>query len=275
VQALSPSYLEVMKIPLIEGRFFTSLDKRDKANIAVINQAFAKSLFGKRDPIGRRVWLGRTPTPWTVVGVTGDIKNVSLSSPAQAEMDIPFEQLPSAEMNLLVRSRSNDAAALSSTIRKLVERQDREQTVTDVQTLERLVANARSRPRLITTVLTAFAILALSVASVGIYSLISYQAAQRMPEFGLRIALGATRRTLIGSVLCRAAAIAGIGIVIGWACAVGTSRAASAITYGVGRFDLLSFGLAPLAFLLVALLAAFYPSLRATRVRPSDLLRAE
>jgi predicted permease len=275
VQALSPSYLEVMKIPLIEGRFFTGLDKRDKANITVINQAFAKNLFGKRDPIGQRVWLGRTPTPWTVVGVTGDIKNVSLVSPPQAEMDIPFEQLPSPEIYLLIRSKSNDGAALSGMIRKLVERQDREQTVTEVQTLERLVSNARSRPRLITAVLTAFAILALSVASVGIYSLISYQAAQRMPEFGLRIALGATRRNLIASVLCRAAAIAGIGIAIGWVCAVGTSRAALAITYGVGRFDLLSFGLAPLAFLFVALLAAFLPSLRATRVRPSDLLRAE
>jgi putative ABC transport system permease protein len=275
VQALSPSYLEVMRIPLVEGRFFTEFDKPEKAKVAVINQAFAKSLFRKRDPIGQRIWLGLVPAPWTVVGVTGDVKNVSLSSPPQAELEIPFEQLPSPEMNLLVRAKGNDGAAVTDMIRKLVERQDREQSVTDVQTLERLVANARSRPRLITTVLTGFAILALVIASVGIYSLISYDAAQRMPEFGLRIALGATRRNLIASVLGRAAAIAGIGIVIGWACALALSRVASAITYGIGRFDPLSFGLAPLTFLLIALLAALYPSLRATRVRPSELLRAE
>ncbi len=275
VQALSPSYLQVMEIPLIEGRFFTDLDKRERANIAVINQAFAKSLFGKHDPIGQRIWLGKAAEPWTVVGVTGDVKNVSLSSPSQAEMDIPFEQLPSPEMNLLVRSRGKDGAALSDTIRKSVEQQDREQPVTEVQTLERLVANARSRPRLITTVLTAFAVLALSIASVGIYSLVSYQAAQRMPEFGLRIALGATRKNLIASVLRQAAAIAGIGIAIGLASALAVSRVASAITYGIGRFDPLSFGLGPLAFLFVALAASLYPSLRATRVRPSDLLRAE
>ncbi len=274
VQSLSPAYLEVLRVPMLRGRFFTPSDTPAKLHVAVVNRAFARHFFPGQEPLGKRVWLGKMPVPWQIVGIVGDVKNVSLSSAAQPELDVPFAQLPAPRMNLLVLS-DNTGAALADELQAAIAKQDRDQPATDVQTLEDLLIDARSQPRLLACVLSVFAALAFIIAAAGIYSVISYQAAQRKPEFAIRMALGATRCNLIGLVLSQAARFSGIGIVIGLLATLAITRAAASLLYGVHPFDPLSFLLAPALFFVVALLAALYPALRVTRLRPADVLRTE
>ncbi len=275
LQSLDPGYLQTMKIPLKMGRFFRESDKEQRPQVAVINEAFAARFFPHQNPLGKRVWMGKLVDGWEIVGVIGNIKNVSLASSTQPELDIPFAQLPWPQMNLLIRAGGQNALALANAVRGEINKKDPEQPVTDVQTLEELLANSRSQPRLMASVLLVFAALAFLIASVGVYSVISYHATQRMPEFGVRVALGATHWDLVGSILKHAAMISGIGVGIGLAIAFTLSRTVSSLTYGVSQFDPLSFGLAPIALFAVALLAALHPALRVTRLRPADVLRAE
>ncbi len=275
LQSLDPGYLETMGIPLFKGRFFSESDREDSRRVAVINEAFATNFFPHQNPLGKRVWMGKLPKAWEVVGIIGDIKNVSLASPTQPELDIPFRQLPWPQMNLLIGARGQNALAVANEVREEINRKDPEQPLTNVQMLEELLADSRSQPRLMTCVLLVFAALAFLIAAVGVYSIISYHATQRMPEFAVRVALGATRSSLIVAILKHAAVISGIGVAIGLAIALALARVAASLTFGVSEYDPLSFGLAPLLLFAVAVLAALHPALRVTRLRPADLLRAE
>jgi predicted permease len=275
LQSLDPSYLKTMGIPLETGRFFTESDKEQKRRVAVVNEAFAANFFPHQNPLGKRVWMGKLPEGWEVVGVIGNIKNVSLASPTQPELDIPFGQLPWPQMNLLIRASGPSAQALAGEVRGELSKKDPEQPLTNVQTLEELLSDSRSQPRLMTSVLLIFAALAFSIAIVGVYSVISYHTTQRMPEFGIRVALGATHWSLIATILKQAALISGIGVVIGLAIALALARTAASLTFGVSQYDPLSFGLAPAILFVVAVVAAVPPALRVTRLRPADVLRAE
>ncbi len=275
LQSLDPSYLQTMGISLKRGRFFRQSDNEHGPRVAVVNEAFAASFFPHHNPLGKRVWMGKLPESWQVVGVIGDIKNVSLASPTQPELDIPFGQLPWPQMNLLIRAGDGSALALANEVRREINQKDPEQPLTNVATIEDLLADSRSQPRLMTSVLLVFAALAFSIAIVGVYSVISYQATQRMPEFGVRVALGATRWNLIANILKQGAMIAGTGVAIGLTIAFVLARTASSLIYGVSQFDPLSFGVAPALLFAVALLAALHPALRVTRLRPADVLRAE
>ena len=174
-----------MGIPLEMGRFFTESDKEQRRRVAVINEAFAANFFPHQNPLGKRVWMGKLPEGWEVVGVIGNIKNVSLASPTQPELDIPFGQLPWPQMNLLIRASGPSAQALADEVRGELRKKDPEQPLTNVQTLEELLSDSRSQPRLMTSVLLIFAALAFLIAIVGVYSVISYHTTQRMPEFGI------------------------------------------------------------------------------------------
>lgn len=273
VQSITPLYLRVMKIPLLQGRPFTESDKRDGARVALVNRTFAQTFFPGQDPLGKHVSMGSANVSWRIIG---DIRNVSLSSPPQAEIDLPFAQLPLPQMNLLVRSaRGEVTAGLTGAIRAQVSHVDPEQPLTDVQSLDSLLAQSRSQPRLVTTVLLLVAGLALVLAAVGVYSVVSHNTAQRLPEFGVRIALGASRQDLIFSVLKQASRLAAAGIGIGLLAAFACARIVAHHAFGVGRFDPLSFAAGPALFFLVSLGAAFCPALRSTRWRPADVLRAE
>ncbi len=275
LQTLSPSYLRVFRIPLVKGRFFTLSDTATSNHVAVVNRTFARLFFRGPNPIGKHIWLGKLPTPWEVVGIIDDIKNVSLSTATQAELDLPFSQLPWPQMNLAIRARTAaQTSLLAGSVQSELAKQDREQPVTGVQTLEELLSSSRSQPRVVMAVLTVFAALAFLVASIGIYSVVSYYAAQRMPEFGVRLALGASRPNVALVVLKQTVQISALGIGIGLVSAFALTRVASSVLYGLNEFDPWSFLLAPGLFFIVALLATLYPALRVTRLKPADVLRA-
>ncbi|MBV8551052.1 MAG: ABC transporter permease [Acidobacteriaceae bacterium] len=275
IQTFTPSYLRIMQIPLIRGRFFSAFDKHDSARVIIVNQSFVNRYFPRQDPIGKHVWLGRMTTPAQIVGVIGDIKNVSLSAGAQPEIDIPFAQLPWGRMNLLVRASTGDPKGLTDAIRLQIAKIDRDQPATAIKTMDELLTDASSQPRVIMALLTAFAGFAFMLAIVGLYSVLSYSVAQRRQEMGVRMALGATRRDVLTLVLRQGAVLAVAGIVAGVGCALAVTRLMDNLVYGVRTIDPFTFVLVPALFLASALTATCIPALRATQVDVAEVLKEE
>jgi putative ABC transport system permease protein len=275
VQTFTPSYLAVMKIPLIRGRFFNPFDKRDTARVVVVNHAFAARYFPDRDAIGKHIWLGKMTAPAEITGVIGDIKNLSLSAGTEPEIDVPFPQLAWARMNLLVRATGGDPKALTGAIRLQIAKTDRDQPATAIQTMSELLAAAGSQAQAITLLLAAFAAFAFLLAIVGLYGVISYSVAQRTQELGVRMALGATRHDLLRLVLRQGARLAFAGVFVGVAGALAVNRMMTNLVYGVSTTDPLTFIVIPLLFLLLALVATYVPAVRAARVDVADALRLQ
>ena len=272
IQMFTPSYLRVMRIPLRKGRFFNPHDKQDSARVLVVNEAFAKRFFPGQDPVGKHILLGRSAAPSEIVGLIGDIKNVSLAIEPEPEIDLPFAQATWAKMNLMLRTEG-DPNALAVAVRRAVAQVDPNQPVTAVRTLSEVLSEASAQPRVVLFLVSAFAAFAFLLAIVGLYAVISYSVAQRTQEMGVRIALGSTPAALFRLVLSQAATLAGAGIAIGIVCSLALTRLMTKIVYGVSTLDPLTFLLVPLLFFVFALLASYVPALRATRVDVVDALR--
>jgi predicted permease len=272
VQAFTSAYLRVMQIPLKRGRFFNDFDTRDSLPVIVVNQRFAKRFFPAQNPIGKHVWVGRRTTPAQIVGVIGDIKNVGLAVDPQPEFDLPFTQLPWGRMNLIIRS-AVAPKTLTSAVRAQFGKLDRDLPVTDVRSMDELLAAATTQPRLLMLLLASFAGFALVLALVGLYGTISYSVAQRTQEMGVRIALGATRGDLLRLVLGYGAAVTCVGISIGIVCLLLLTGAMEKLVYGISTTDPLTFCLVPVVFLACALVASYVPARRAIRVDVLDVLR--
>jgi putative ABC transport system permease protein len=275
VQSVSPSYSQLLRIPLVQGRFFAPSDKRGTLQVAVINQTFANEFFHSDNPLGKHLWLGKGRIPWQVVGIIGDVKNAGLSTPAQPEVDVPFAQLPWSNMNLLLRTRILNGLSLVGPVRKQIFRQDREQSITDAQMLPELVGESLTQSRLSMNVLAIFSALAFLLAATGIYGVVSYDAVKRKQEFGIRIALGATRRQLVGRVLRHGLGIASLGIAIGLAGALAVTRLMVHLLFQVSTYDVWAFLLGPLLLMLIASAASLFPALQTTRLEPAGILRTE
>lgn len=272
VQAFTPAYLRVLQVPLKMGRFFNEFDKRDSLPVIVVNQSFVRKFFPDQNPIGKHVWIGRRTAPAQIVGVIGDIKNVSLSVDPQPEFDLPFTQLPWGRMNLIIRS-AGDPKGLTAAARLQIAKLDADLAPADVRTFDELLAEASARPRVLMYLLAGFAGFASILALVGLYGIISYSVAQRTQEMGVRIALGATRADLLRLVLAYGAMVACVGIGIGMGCLLLVTGAMAKLVYGISTTDPLTFGLVPVVFLACALLASYVPARRAMQVNVLDALR--
>jgi putative ABC transport system permease protein len=202
--------------------------------------------------------------------VIGNVKNVTLSGRAAPEVDVPFSQLPWPSMNLTIRG-SADANA----IRRMVAEIDPVQPVTDVQSLKDVLAAARAQPRVIMILLAIFSASAFALAVIGLYGVVSYSVAQRRREMGVRIALGASRRDVVGLVVGQGLALAAAGVAGGIGVAMIATRWMATLLYGVSATDPVTFLLSPALLFVSAAIASAIPALRATRVDPSDALRAE
>jgi putative ABC transport system permease protein len=269
------SYLRTLGIPLIRGRTFNDRDTADSPPVAVVNRTFARRFFPGRDAVGKHVWLGRRTVPNEIVGVAGDVKNVSLSGDTQPEVDLPFSQLPWPGMNLEVRAAAGDARSLVGPIRSVVASMDRDQPVTAVRTLDEVLDEARSQPRMLMLLLAAFAGSAFALALIGLYGIVSYSVRQRTQELGVRMALGAGKYQIVSMVLRQGAGLALTGIAAGLAVSLGAVRLLASVLFGVPQRDPVTFLLSPLLFLAAALAASALPALRAARVDPVDALRQE
>jgi putative ABC transport system permease protein len=274
----SPGYLEAMEIPVQKGRSFTERDKRDAPLVALVNETFAGRYWPGENAVGKRIKFPGSesrPQPWReIVGVVKDVKQRRLDTDGTLQMYLPLAQYPSFAMTLVVRAESN-AAAMTAAVRKEILGVDAEQAVFNVTTMNQLLLDSISLRRFLMTLLGVFAAVALTLAAVGIYGVISYSVTQRTHEIGIRLALGAGSRDVIKLVVGHGLALALAGVGIGVAAALAATRLMSTLLYSVNAADPVTFASISLLLILVAVLASCIPALRAMRVDPMVALRHE
>ena len=306
--SVTPDYLQVMNIPLLKGRFFNDHDRLGNEYVAIIDDVLAQQVFGKEDPVGKQLWIPHNvspfpsatvapanlsalpsptdaPVPVLVVGVVGHVRHWGLAADDQsalrAQFYYPFAQvsdslLPrwSQLMSLAVRTNVAPLDVVEA-LRREVRGASSDQVLYQVRTMDQLAAASLARQRFLLLLFGIFAALALLLACVGIYGVLAYLTSQRIPEFGIRMALGATARNVMGLVLRQSVGMIFVGAVVGIAAAFVASRLLEHLVPGVRSTDPLAF--ATMVFLLViaALFASFIPARRASRVDPMKALRPE
>ncbi len=276
--APSSDYFETMGIRLVRGRTFDLRDGRpDTAPVAIVNEAFASRHWPGQDPVGERFKPGAASSadPWLmVVGVVGDVRALSLDSPIREAMYVPYPQRPERRFSVAVKT-TGSPLALVDRVRQAVGAIDRNLPVADVFTMDRVVVRSLWQPRLFSWIFGVFGAVALLLAVVGVYGVVSYSVAQRTREIGIRVALGAGRGRIRRMVLGQGMRATFIGLAIGLASALAVTRVMGALLYGVSPTDPVTFGLVTMALTLTALVACFVPALRATKVDPIVALRCE
>jgi predicted permease len=277
-RVVSPEFFNALGVPLKRGRHFTEQDKAGVTPVALVNEVMVRRHFGGEDPVGkqlRRLNPGGPPLPWMeVVGVVGDIKHMGLQAPPSAEVYVPYLQNPARDMVVVARTAA-DPKALALPISQQVVGLDREQSVFNLRTMEEVAAESVFVNRFLMYLLSIFSVIALVLAAVGIYGVISYSVTQRTHEIGIRMALGAQppdiRKMIVGQGMRMALLGIGIGLVLAFAAA----QLLRGLLYGVGAADVLTFGGTALLLGIVALVASYFPARRATRVDPLTALRYE
>jgi putative ABC transport system permease protein len=273
----SADLFRALGIPLIKGRYIGEHDRPDSKPVAVVSEGFVRRFLANQDPIGKRIkqsgpgygdkWL-------EIVGVVGNVKYLGLTVDTDPAYYMPFGQTYYSRMYLVVRS-TGDAALLADALRRDIQSIDAGVTLAQISTMEQALNVSVSQPRFDTMLLGLFAGIALLLAAVGIYGLISYSVAQRTHEIGVRMALGAAQADVVRMVVGQGASLALIGIAAGLVGAFALTRLLKTMVFGIGVTDALTFVAAPAGLMLVVLGATFFPALRATRTSPVAALRYE
>ena len=276
--AATPGYFSAMGIPLLAGRYFNDGDKDGAKNVFVINQTMAKHYWPNEDVVGKRLSFEDAPkkeSDWiTVVGVVGDVKDHPNSPGAEAAYWYPEYQAPDFNMLIALRTRSDPRQAIDS-LREAVHRLDPELAVAEIKLMDEVADSAVSTPRFTFALVGLFAGLAIVLAAIGAYGVISYTVGQRAPEFGLRVALGAQRSDLLWMVLAQSAKLAIPGTAIGVMLALSLSHVVRGLVYQVSPTDPAILTAVVLLVLFIALLASYVPARRAAATDPMTTLRTE
>ena len=276
---VAPDFFRTLHIPLLAGRTFTADDRDNTQLVAIVNTALASRLWPNQSPVGQTMHLRAGPT--LIVGEIGNIRYASLTDPVKAEIYLPFAQGHAEfqrrpEMSAWIVARStHDPLALAGAVRRAVAEVDPKQPVAVFTTLSGLVSQSTAARSFNMTLVGAFALLALGLAVVGIYGVTAYAVQQRTREIGVRLALGAARRHVLGLVLMETGVMAGLGIVIGFVGALGVTRVLGSLLFDVSVTDSATFAVTTLVLAGAALLAALLPALRAARIDPVQALRSE
>jgi putative ABC transport system permease protein len=275
--SVTPGYFTVMDIPLKRGRLFTSEDAAASLPVMIVSETTARTLFAGTDAIGRRVRIGgATGGPWrTIVGVVGDVRHADLTLAATPQMYLPQSQMTDSFLVLTLRSRTRDAAALVPAVRGVLRDLDPAVPVYEVAALDDLVARSYQDRRFVMTLLAGFALLALLLAAIGLYGVVSYTVAGRTRELGVRVALGATPADVAKLVLQSGARTVAGGLLAGLACAALLTRFLRTLLFDVRAFDPVALAAAVVTLVAIAGLAHWLPVRRALRVDPSVALRQE
>jgi putative ABC transport system permease protein len=277
-RVVSPAYFRTMRIRLTSGRPFAATDRGDTPGVTIVSEAAARRHWPGQDPMGRRLKIGlaSSNSPWlTVVGVARDVHQFGIGD-VRPQIYVPYTQFSGFEPQYLaVRARSGDPMRLAADIRQRIRAVDDGQPAARVRSMEDIVAAASSDRRFDMVLLTTFAGLAMLLASVGLYGVVSSLVSQRTREMGLRLALGASPASILGLVLGQGARLVAAGALLGLALAGGLTRLLSGLLFGVGALDPTTFAATTAGLVAVSLAAAAIPALRASRVDPAITLRAE
>ncbi len=276
---ITPSYFETLKIRLVEGRRFDERDDAQSARVAIVNQTLVRAIWGSASALGHRLRPAGNPSWYTIIGVVADTPNAGLAEPAGTEIYFSYAQewALSARLRvpyIAVRSSAPTASVVSAVGRELAGI-DPTLPLAKVRTMEEVMSEAQSRPRFLTLVLSLFASVALVLAAVGIYGVISYAVAQRTREFGIRMALGAQPRSVQNLVIRQGLTLVVCGLLVGLACSLALTRFLSGFLFGIAPKDPVAFVGVSLLLGATAMLASYIPARRATRVDPLVALRAE
>jgi putative ABC transport system permease protein len=280
VRVATPEYFGAIGIPLKRGRMFDARDRQGAPPVVLLTEAAARQYFPGEDPIGRTITLGwgrgegKPRVGGQVVGIIGDVKDSGLDEADPPQLYVAFHQWPVQSMSVVMKT-SVPPESLTDAVRREVSAVDANVPAGNIRTLEQIVARSISQPRFYMALLTAFAAVALLLAAIGIFGVLSYAVAQRTREIGIRMALGAQARTVLGIVIRQALGLACAGVAIGIAAAWFLSETLAALLFGTSPRDLATFALVAAALVVVALVASYVPARRATRVDPIVALRAE
>ena len=270
------NYFGAMKIPLKNGRLFTEQEATEERHVVVVNETFARENLPGEDPIGKRVtiYMKDENVPTEIIGVVADSKHTTLDGEPEAMAYWPHPELVYSSMTFVIRTRG-DASSLAGAARNVIHTLDPQQPIGDVTTMERLLAKSIASSRFNTVLLGVFALVALALAVVGTYGVMSYAVTQRTHEFGIRMALGAGTVDVLKLVLRRGMTLVVVGLLFGLAGAVGLTRLMTTLLFEVNPTDAVTFAIVSISLIVVALLACYIPARRATKVSPLVALRYE
>jgi putative ABC transport system permease protein len=274
-RAVTPGYFETLGIPVKRGRTLTASDRDGSPNVAVINESMARQFFPDVDPLGQHLQFGTEPSSdqpvLEIVGIAGDV-NQSFQVGSKAEIFVPYQQAADPILvdlylsTALVTATRDDPTAVTPSVRAAIRAVDPGQPLVNVRTMEAAIGNTVAQPRLQTKLLMLFALLAVTLAAVGVYSVMAYTVSQRIPEIGVRMALGATPNRVVAMLVWQGGRLALAGLGLGLVAAVFAGRAAESLLFRVRGDDALTFSVAPLVVVIAALLATYVPARRAARV---------
>ena len=278
---VSADYLKTMGIPLRQGRYLNDGDNEQTMPVAVINETMARQYWPGEDAVGKRFKLGDPDAkiPWvTIVGVAGDVRQMGVDEPVKAEMYLPYRQIKEqrwfAPRDLAIRT-AGDPLRLVAAVRSEIHQVDPDQPIANIRTMDQVLGEETASRRLGMTLLTIFAGLALLLSSLGIYGVLAYFVVEHTQEIGVRLALGAQRRDILGLVLKKGMVLALVGVAIGLVGAFALTRLMKSLLYGVSTADPLTYAVITLLLIMVALCACYLPARRATEVDPMVALTYE
>ena len=273
VTVVSPRYFDVLRVPLLAGRAFAETDSGTAPKVVIVDAKLVRAYFPHEDPIGKKIVFGRDPLE--IVGIVGGVKHVSIfADDTKGQVYLPYLQSPEATMSVVLRS-DGDPLAVAGVLRRHIAQLDPNQALYDVKSMDQYLNDYVAQPRFNMVLLGIFAGLALLLATVGLYGVISYSVSQRVHEFGIRMALGAPRAQVLRMVLAQALRLAIVGIACGLVGSFMLTRLVQKLLFGVKATDLSTFAAIPLLLAVVAIVASYIPARRATRVDPMVALRYE
>jgi predicted permease len=276
-RAASAGYFETMKIPLIRGRFFTEQDTKESALVVIVDENMARTYWPNADPLGKRLKRGGADStaPWlTVVGVAGNVKQYALETDSRVALYVPHLQSGAGSLSIAVRT-TVDPLGMAAAVTREARALDPNLPLYDAKTMEQWLSESLARRRFAMLMLGLFAVIALLLASVGIYGVMSYTVAQRTREIGIRVAMGAQTRDVLRLIVRQGMSLAGIGVGIGLVAATAATRLMVSLLFGVRATDTLTYVVIALLLALVAMVACWVPARRATKVDPMIALRCE
>jgi putative ABC transport system permease protein len=275
-RVVSPDYFRAMGVPLVAGRFFAWTDRANSPGVAIVNDVFARQYFPLGDALGKRITMDVGPASWTgeIVGVVGSFREASLAEEPRGELFTPYAQTTVPGSTLVVRSTGTTAEVLNA-VHGAIATVDPDVAVYDVRTMRQQVDDSVAQSRLRSALLAVFSIVALILASLGVYGVIACSVAERKKEIGIRIALGASPSEVRSVVLGQGLKLTAIGLALGLAGAAAATRLIQGFLFGVSASDPLTYAATCAVFVAVALLASYLPARRAMRVDPMTALREE